>query len=469
MKNRGAILVVVMVLTALSSVVAASLLFRMHAEVAASGAAVGGEQAYSAAYSGIRRAMSIVANDPYHTDWYDNPSLLHNQLVADDGVCRWYFTIYAHNPSDPGNLRFGLTDQAAHIDVNAADEDILAAIPNMTAELVDALLDYRDSDDTPRPQGAEQDYYGQLAYPYLIPNGPLGTVEELLMVRGFTGPVVYGEDANLNGLLDPNEDDGGQTFPPDDGDGVLDRGMLGVLAVDVSAPNIDSDGNPRVNMLTAEREELEYAGLSDQTIDYIMVIRAESSLSEATRRRRGIGEMPSHPAELLEAEYEVTQDHEELDLQAGDVIYSGVGADELADVLDRLTCTDEETLTGLVNVNTAPAAVLAALMGGDEFTARRIVDYRAGLGDIERLTPAWLYAQGVVDAERFVELAPMLTTRSNSFHVRCLGFGVPCGRFRVLEAIIDVSDTRPRITYLRDITRLGLPFVPDADELRRGG
>ncbi|MGC9453925.1 MAG: hypothetical protein ACP5HU_03595 [Phycisphaerae bacterium] len=461
MVNRpGAILIAVMVLTALSSVLVGSLLFRMHAEVSASGASLRGEQAYAAAYSGISRAMTLAGGD----DWYDNPELLHNQFVYDDGVNKWYFTIYAHDPTDPEDIRNGLTDVAACIDVNTADAETLSALPGMSPELVDALLDYRDEDDAPNPQGAEQDYYDQLTRPYLIPNGPLGSVEELLMVKGFTGAVVYGEDANLNGILDANEDDGDDSFPPDNRDGVLDRGLLGFLAV---RPESGVKEGDHVNILKADREELEEVGLPQETVQFILIVRQENPVEEAEDGPMRTEGPLAHQSSLLEATYELREDHEDFGLQAGTTIESGVGADELPIVMEHLRVGEAGDGSGVVNVHTASVEVLATLAEVDEYLAQRIVDHRSGLSAEQRRTIAWLYTTGAVDAEQFKRIAPYLTTQSNRYRVRSLGFGVPNGHFCALEAVIDTSGRRPRVVRLRDITRLGLPFVPDVEELRR--
>jgi len=51
-----------------------------------------------------------------------------------------------------------------------------------------------------------------------------------------------------------------------------------------------------------------------------------------------------------------------------------------------------------------------------------------------------------------------VTARGFQFHFHVVGYGVPSGRYRVLEAVIDTSGAAPTILYLRDITRLGLPF-----------
>jgi hypothetical protein len=48
-----------------------------------------------------------------------------------------------------------------------------------------------------------------------------------------------------------------------------------------------------------------------------------------------------------------------------------------------------------------------------------------------------------------------------------VGFGVPCGQYRVLEAVVDLARRTPRLAYVRDVTRLGLPFALDPEQLER--
>jgi hypothetical protein len=72
-----------------------------------------------------------------------------------------------------------------------------------------------------------------------------------------------------------------------------------------------------------------------------------------------------------------------------------------------------------------------------------------------------------LEADRFKEVAPRLTARSYQFSVRCVGFGVPCGQYRVLEAVVDLAGRTPRLAYVRDVTRLGLPFALDPERLER--
>lgn len=83
---------------------------------------------------------------------------------------------------------------------------MLMALPGMTAEVADAILDWLDEDENPRPLGAEfADYYMNLQPAYKPANGPLSSIEQLLLVRGVTPQMLFGYDENRNGILDQAE------------------------------------------------------------------------------------------------------------------------------------------------------------------------------------------------------------------------------------------------------------------------
>lgn len=130
----------------------------------------------------------------------------------------------------------------------------------------------------------------------------------------------------------------------------------------------------------------------------------------------------------------------------------------------RFTTRGNQSVVGLINLNTAPPPVLAALPELDAGQARQIADTQATLDEDEKAGTAWLYTRGLLDAETFRLVAPRLTTRGYQFRVRCVGFGVPVGRYKVLEALVDTVGGTPRITYLRDISRLGPPFALDPEK-----
>jgi len=459
MRRRGTILLAVLVITALASMVAASILFQLRADIGAARAGHSRQQAYAVALAGVQRAVSILRTGYNDMElWYDNPGLFGEQLVLTDGGETWYFTIYAHNPDDPTAVRYGLTDEAGKINLNTASEQALAALPNMTS----------DGDSDERSEGAEQEYYSRLPVPYLIKNGLLATMEELLLVKGFSGSIVYGEDHNLNGTIETNEDDGDDSFPPDNRDGELDGGLMRLATVVSYEFHVDGAGKARVNINgeDQELEQLDGAGLPRETVDFI-------------RQYRQAGQTFKHPSELLNMEYQTTGQQSAPrgrgrgrrggGGQQQTVIRSGVNAGNLSVVLDKLTTQAggaNTPIVGLINVNTAPAKVLSLVPGIDQYLAEEIVEARGDLEAQEGATIAWLVSRNVVAEEKFKEIAPHLTARSYQFRVRCVGFAVPSGRFYVLEAIIDLAAGEPRIVYMRDLTRLGMPVAVDLEQLQ---
>jgi DNA uptake protein ComE-like DNA-binding protein len=462
----------------LASMVVVSLLFRMQAEETASVAGAATEQSWAVAMSGIYEAMRIAAQAaPGSLDWQDDATDFREHLAFDDGVERWYFTVYTQGLSDQEDVRFGLTDEASKLNLNQASEEMLTKLPKMTPYLVQGLLDFLDPDDTPRPEGAEQEYYDGLPTPYTVFNGPLATLDELLLVRGFTPALLYGEDANWNFHLDANEDDGDASFPPDNKDGKLDCGFRQYVTVTSYDLNVDHAGARRINLndpTDAIGTNSQPAASSALTNSNHRTLLSSAPANSNTFIDSGADELPpslvdylqalrrnkmtvTSPAELLEAKGSFTNETgKTVELE------SGIGKAELPMLLDRFTTQADARIPGLININTTSATVLQTLPGMDEALADSIVSARKDLRIEQRSSPAWLYQEGLLDAGQFKKLAPYLTARSLQFHLQVVGYGVPSGRYRVLEAIIDLAGPKPVIAYLRDITRLGLPFKIDA-------
>lgn len=60
-------------------------------------------------------------------------------------------------------------------------------------EIADAILDWRDADDLVRTNGAEADYYAGKDLPYRPANGPFKVLTELLLVRGISPGLFWGD------------------------------------------------------------------------------------------------------------------------------------------------------------------------------------------------------------------------------------------------------------------------------------
>ncbi len=116
-RDRGAILVLVLVIVAVLSIVAASQLFTTRSELGAATAAQHGYQARAAAMSGIQRAMTLLWNEPNNLqDRFDKPEIFQAQQVSPDETSEpWFFTVFAPNFDDPDHVRYGLEDESGKL------------------------------------------------------------------------------------------------------------------------------------------------------------------------------------------------------------------------------------------------------------------------------------------------------------------------------------------------------------------
>lgn len=154
--------------------------------------------------------------------------------------------------------RAGPADPHAKINVNLMTQEDLMLLDGMTEDVAQAIIDWIDEDDSPQPLGAEEGYYSTLPSPYEPRNAPIPTLIELELVAGVTSEQLRGEDWNLNGRLDPNEDDGDLSWPPDNGDGVLDAAWSAYITASSVEPGLSGGGSgeQRLYLLNTSTEEL---------------------------------------------------------------------------------------------------------------------------------------------------------------------------------------------------------------------
>ena len=114
---------------------------------------------------------------------------------------------------EEGAVTFQIEDECGKININSLlgkkgkiDEKKKAALERLfevleiDKELADVVCDWLDEDDELRDFGAEDAYYSELEKPYPCKNGPLDTVDELFLLKGFNDEVFYG-DAKERGSL----------------------------------------------------------------------------------------------------------------------------------------------------------------------------------------------------------------------------------------------------------------------------
>ena len=276
--RRGSALIVVLIVVVLLTLGAYTFLDSMILERRAADFSARTAQSRALADSGIEYAAAMLGNpaDLETENIYHNPESFAGitllESASDTGRGRFTLVAPVENDTTGTQLRYGLVDESSKININAItaldlDEDqshaLLLAIPGMTDEAADGILDWVDSDDDERTYGAESLTYEGLEPPYSAKNGACESIDELLLVSGVTPALLYGEDANRNGLLDPNEDDGDFTSPPDDEDGLLDLGWNAYLTIFSSESNLQQDGTERIDLNQPLLTEL-YDQLNDE-------------------------------------------------------------------------------------------------------------------------------------------------------------------------------------------------------------
>ncbi|MCX8030061.1 MAG: general secretion pathway protein GspK [Thermodesulfovibrionales bacterium] len=104
-----------------------------------------------------------------------------------------------------GNVTISIAEESGKININSLNDLSGIILKNLLINMnvpeqealtiVDSILDWKDSDDLRRLNGAESDYYLSLPIPYRAKNEKFDTIEELALVRGITEEILYGSDS----------------------------------------------------------------------------------------------------------------------------------------------------------------------------------------------------------------------------------------------------------------------------------
>ena len=355
--------------------------------------------------AGIEKAIGILYEDPRESDSLADLWSYNEEDFNDVMLERCKFTVR-------------VVDEASKLNINTATKEQLMALPNMLEEIADAIIDWRDADDTPGTTGAEAGYYENLQYGYMTRNGPFRTLRELLLVKGVTEELFFGEDTNFNGRLDFNERDGDASPPHDDEDNEIDPGWIAYLTCCSYDNNTDAAGSSKVNINQANENQLVNSlGISENDANSIVRDRPSNNGYQSI-------------ADLIDK----------------------IGTQTFSQIADRITIRSGQRIPGMVNVNTASEYVLAALLGGDDAaftTAQSIIAYREslmyGMQSIGELLQS-----GTVSTSNFRRIANYITTRSNVFTIRCVATADRSGADGLslqTEVVADRSSSPYEILY----------------------
>lgn len=103
-----------------------------------------------------------------------------------------------------------IADETGKIEINALTDRTGVILTNLLVNLgvsledaytiVDSILDWKEAGELVRLHGAKSDYYMSLPVPYKSKNGPFDTLEELLLVKGMTREILFG-NSKTPGLI----------------------------------------------------------------------------------------------------------------------------------------------------------------------------------------------------------------------------------------------------------------------------
>jgi DNA uptake protein ComE-like DNA-binding protein len=339
----------------------------------------------------------------------------------------------------------GPIDAGMKMNINRVTrEQLLSIEPFMSEDVADSILDWLDADSDTRELGAELGYYQGLAYPMYPRNGAMRSIAEMELVAGVDPRDVRGEDWNLNGVLDPNEDDGDASWPPDNADGLLDAAWSGILTTDSVEDSQGPSGEPKLNLAEAEENELrDRLDISPEQakaiVDY-MDATPQATLGDFVRR--DLGPLARDAARRRGASRQDQQD-------AGRT--RSLSNAQLGKLLDETTTLPTQILRFVpsrLNINTCDAETLDYLPEIDPELSDAIIAERssrtngfASLGDL-------LEVPGF-SREALAGVVELLTVRSTVFVVTSRGVDANTGVEVEVTATLDATTLPATIRGVR--------------------
>lgn len=461
---------------------------------------------------------------------FSNPSLFQavNVIPGLDASERGNFTILAPALDETGQfagIRYGLQNESARLNLNVlptleesgsalsavtalaggamgdtglgdlagaegASTDNLArslllSLPGMTEEIADCILDYIDEDEEPRDFGVEAEYYESLPSPYSPKNGPLDSVEELLLVKGVTPFHLFGADANRNGVIDASEQQMNASIQG--GDASMSLGWSAYLTVYSLENNKRDDGTPRININSEDLETL-YEQLSEALgnedwATFIVAYRIGGQAgagSAAALLGGGQGGESPIPDNIWTADKfsavdmsggAGTQFTQVLDLVGATVEIDGeTYASPFLDgplamslyfpaLMGNVTTQDFKTMPGRVNINECPAQLIRGIPLISAEAAEAIIEARGQESDTEnRKFETWPLVEGLITLDEMKLLMPIITGGGDVYRAQIVGYYEGKNASSRSEVIVDATSVNPKVIYWRDLTHLGRGF-----------
>lgn len=498
--HRGSILLVVLVVVALMTIGGMTYFNWTFTEHRATRMYGRQRQALAAAESGAAFLRIYLAEDAASIEQdgglYDNPNRFRGLLMQESDAAALRLRISMLSPNiDRGvydGVRYGLENESSRLNLNTlllADDyaengarNLLLGLPGMTESIADAILDWLDEDEEPRDYGAELSHYSAQTPAYEPQNGPLESIDQLLMVRDVTETLLYGLDKNRNFVVDANEALVALPDTVDNTDGAMNRGWAAYLTLYSAESNLNAEGEAKIDVNQEDLEELHQqleSALGRDEANFIVAFR------QGGPKEEGEGDGPAKLPGQIQIDF-TTPGSEKIDSLLSLVGVNTSTTEEgspneqfvktpfpddpsqmqtyLPLLMDNLTVNSDPVVPGRINVNQAPRVLLGSLPGMPPESVESIIaarDFEVDSARPERAHATWLLAEGYVTLEEMKQLDPFLCGGGNVFRAQIAGYYEAEGPVARLEVVVDASNGIPKVLHKLDLTPLGAGFGPE--------
>lgn len=422
---------------------------------------------------------------------YDNPERFQGITVVEDDEpeFRGSFAVLSPKQDDDGaygGIRYGLEDESTRLNLNTlllAEEQLpgagvtlLMALPGMTEDVADAILDWIDEDDESRELGAEIDYYSGLNPPYAPRNTAFATVEELLLVRGVTPQLLFGLDVNRNGIVDANEAQG-SLGDVDNSDGAMDRGWSAYLTLYSQEKNVNAAGNPRIYLNGDDLNQLQTdlsAVMPPEWVTFILAYRLSGAYTGSQEGKTGISDeldltvspkaKVAKVLDLIGAKVQIKFKGQSDNTVLQSPFSSDIGGmgTYMFKLMDNVTVTQSPLLPGRININQAPRAVLMGIPGMTEEMVTEILSRREpepGDDQPHRRLETWLLQEAIVTLDEMKAMSSYICGGGDVYRAQVVGYFQGGNAAARAEVVIDATTETPRLLLWRDISHLGRGYA----------
>lgn len=397
-EHAGSALVLVLWIVVLLTVITAVLARTSRLDTRISGVSADHIRCKWASRAGLETAIAVLNDDDTSSDsfsdlWYDNE------------------TDFNSIPLEGCTFNVEIVDESGKLNINIASYDQLMTLPDMTEEIANSIIDWRDKDDEIKDGSAEAGYYMNLPHPYTIRNKDFRTVRELLLVKGITPYLLYGPEKYPQSV--------GNEYSEEN------EGWVNYLTCYSVEKNVDSEGTQRININDADERKLT-SQLSLRSANAKWIVKNKGDGFESI-------------ADLI------IDGNDKGDTSDG---AAPLDLETVLSIADRITVMDESELIGRVNINTASVEVLTALLEGRDDVAENIVLYRTGqLDGITSLSD--LSGIASLDESLIKQMLDFITVRSAIFTIYSYANADQTGARSILEAVVDRNTSPVQILYMR--------------------